>query len=125
MNIKTWWRQQNDQTKGRVILIGAGAALVAVGTGVAVVLKARRGDVHETAKDIAGVVKGSFYRNLEPSDKPYNIAVTKVIDGKVRIAAATKALDVDEIHDAMANFVEVMDARSLENGFWTTNAISY
>ena len=121
MNIKTWWKRQDDQMKGRVILVGAGVVLLAVGAGAAVVLKARRGDVHEAAEDIAGVVKGSFYRNLEPSDKPYNIAVTKVVDGKVRIAAVTKALDVDEIHDAMEDFVEVMGTRNLENDFWTTH----
>ena len=121
MNIKTWWKRQDDQTKGRIFLVGAGVVLLAVGTGAAVVLKARSGDAHEAAKDISDVVKGNFYRNLEPSDKPYNIAVTKVVDGKVRIAAVTKALDVDEIHDAMEDFVEVMGTRNLENDFWTTH----
>ena len=121
MSIKTWWKQQNDQTKGRVILVGAGVGLVAVGAVAAVALKVRSGDAHEAAKDISNVVKGNFYRNIEPSDKPYNIALTKVVDGKVRLVAATKALDVDEIHDAMKDFVDAMDARNLENGFWTTN----
>ena len=121
MNIKTWWKRQDDQTKGRIFLVGAGMVLLAVGAGAAVVLKARSGNAHEASEDIVDVVKGSFYRNLEPSDKPYNIAVTKVVDGKVRIAAVTQALDVDEIHDAMEDFVEVMGTRNLENDFWTTH----
>ncbi len=121
MNIKTWWRWQNNRTKGRILLVGGGVVLLAVGAGVAVALKARSGGAHEAVKDISDVVKGSFYRSLEPSDKPYNIAIMKVVDGKIRIAAVTKGLEVDEISDAMEDFVKVMRSRNLENGFWTTN----
>ena len=51
MNIKTWWKRQDDQTKGRIFLVGAGVVLLAVGAGAAVVLKARGGNAHEASED--------------------------------------------------------------------------
>lgn len=108
---KQWWNSRTTDEQATLLVIGGVSAVGVLASGFYILHKIRSGDVQEAVE----LAKGSFARTVEPSDKPYNILVTKLTEeGGVRALVSSSPLEFDDIAPAMRQFLEHIPKEALE-----------